>query len=91
MRAAHGAHINISIVTGDFAITAQAIARKAGLAKNGQDLIVVSGEELRLLEDTRVLHLATRGGVIFSRVSPEDKLRIVSLVKDNNNVVAVYG
>lgn len=91
MRDAHRAHINISIVTGDFAVTAQAIARKAGLAKPGQDIIVVSGEELRLLDDTRVLHLATRGGVIFSRVSPEDKLRIVSLVKNNNNVVAVTG
>lgn len=91
MAAAHGAHIQISIITGDFALTAQAIARKAGLAKKGQDLIVVSGEELRHLDDARVLHLATRGGVIFSRVSPEDKLRIVGLVKKNHHVVAVTG
>lgn len=91
MRAAHDAHINVSIITGDFALTAEAIAREAGLAKNGQSIIVVSGEELRQLDDARVLHLATRGGVIFSRVSPEDKLRIVSLVKDRGNVVAVTG
>ncbi len=91
MEAAHGAHIQISIITGDFALTAQAIARKAGLAKKGQELIVVSGEELRLLDDARVLDLAIRGGVIFSRVSPEDKLRIVGLVKKNKNVVAVTG
>lgn len=91
MADAHKAHINICIITGDFAITAEAIARKAGLARKGQDIVVVSGEELRLLDDTRVLHLATRGGVIFSRVSPEDKLRIVNLVKDNGKVVAVTG
>ncbi len=91
MAAAHRAHIKVSIVTGDFAVTAEAIARKAGLAKKGQDIIVVSGEELRQLDDARVLRLATRGGVIFSRVSPEDKLRIVDLVKAHDNVVAVTG
>ncbi|HUP26109.1 MAG TPA: cation-transporting P-type ATPase [Candidatus Limnocylindrales bacterium] len=91
MTAAHRAHINVSIITGDFAVTAEAIARKAGLAKKDQDIIVVSGEELRQLDDSRVLRLATRGGVIFSRVSPEDKLRIVDLVKANDNVVAVTG
>lgn len=91
MAAAHRAHINVSVITGDFAVTAEAIARKAGLAKKGQEIIVVSGEELRQLDDERVVHLATRGGVIFSRVSPEDKLRIVGLVKSNDNVVAVTG
>lgn len=91
MAAAHEAHIKVSIITGDFALTAQAIAKKAGLNQPGQDLIVVTGEELRQLDDSRVLRLATRGGVIFSRVSPEDKLRIVNLVKDNNKVVAVTG
>ncbi|HSX24182.1 MAG TPA: cation-transporting P-type ATPase [Candidatus Saccharimonadales bacterium] len=91
MAAAHRAHINVCIVTGDYAVTAEAIARKAGLTKKDQDIIVVSGEELRQLDDARLLHLASRGGVIFSRVSPEDKLRIVDLVKANHKVVAVTG
>ncbi|MEO8862913.1 MAG: cation-transporting P-type ATPase [Candidatus Saccharimonadales bacterium] len=91
MAAAHKAHIRVSIITGDYAVTAKAIATKAGLNLPGQDIIVVSGEELRLLDDARVLHLAARGGVIFSRVSPEDKLRIVGLVKDNRRIVAVTG
>jgi len=72
-------------------ITAEAIARKANLADDGQRLQVVSGEELRKLDDREVLHLATRGGVIFSRVAPEDKLRIVGLVKASGLVVAVTG
>jgi len=91
MRLAHRAHIKISIVTGDFAPTAKAIAVKAGLAEDPKDIVVVSGEELRALDDSRILQLVERGGVVFSRVSPEDKLRIVSLVEDAGQVVAVTG
>ncbi len=91
MDAAHRAHIKVSIVTGDYAPTARAIAVRARLADNAEDIIVVSGEELQHLSDSRVLQLALRGGVIFSRVAPEDKLRIVGLVQSNGHVVAVTG
>lgn len=91
MQDAHKAHIQVSIITGDFAPTAKAIATKAGLATKGHDIVVVSGEELRSLDDARVIQLVTNGSVIFSRVSPEDKLRIVGLVKDSGKVVAVTG
>lgn len=91
MQDAHAANIRVSIITGDFALTAQAIAVKAGLAEKTEDITVVSGEELRSLDDTRVLQLVTSGGVIFSRVSPEDKLRIVDLAKSSELVVAVTG
>lgn len=91
MHSAHEAHIKVSIITGDFAPTAKAIATKAGLAEPGQELTVVSGEELRSLDDARILQLVSTGGVIFSRVSPEDKLRIVGLTKDSGRVVAVTG
>lgn len=91
MADAHAAHIQVSIITGDFAPTAKAIAQKAGLAAPGKDITVVSGEELRKLDNARILQLVTSGSVIFSRVSPEDKLRIVGLVKDSGNVVAVTG
>jgi Ca2+-transporting ATPase len=74
MQAAHAAHIKVSIITGDFATTARAIAHKAGLTEQREHIIVVSGEELRKLDDAQVLQLVIRGGVIFSRVSPEDKL-----------------
>ncbi len=91
MQATRDAHIKVSIVTGDFAPTARAIAVKAGLAEKQQDIIVVSGEELRELDDARILQLVRHGGIIFSRVSPEDKLRIVGIVKDSGTVVAVTG
>jgi P-type Ca2+ transporter type 2C len=91
MRDAHAAHIKVSIITGDFATTARAIAHKAGLAEKREHLIVISGEELRKLDDSQVLRLVTRGGIVFSRVSPEDKLRVVELVKKSGHVVAVTG
>jgi Ca2+-transporting ATPase len=91
MVAARGAHIKVSIVTGDNAVTASAIAARAKLTEKPEDIIVVSGEELQQLSDTQVLNLARRGGVIFSRVAPEDKLRIVKLVQDSGRIVAVTG
>ncbi|MGF7229151.1 MAG: cation-translocating P-type ATPase [Candidatus Saccharibacteria bacterium] len=91
MEAARQAHIKVSIVTGDYAITAQAIAARAGLTKNPDDIVVVSGQELQALSDVQVVALAQHGGVIFSRVAPEDKLRIVKLVRESKRIVAVTG
>lgn len=90
MEAARTAHIKVSIVTGDYAVTAQAIAARAKLTSETES-VVVSGEELQKLSDTQVLNLARQGGVIFSRVAPEDKLRIVGLVRESGRVVAVTG
>ncbi|HYG83877.1 MAG TPA: cation-transporting P-type ATPase [Verrucomicrobiae bacterium] len=90
MAAARQAHIKVTIVTGDFALTAEAIARKAGLdAAHG--LTTISGEQLVTMSDEVVLKHVQRGATIFSRVSPEDKMRIVSLVKQAGQVVAVTG
>lgn len=91
MVAAHDAHIKVSIVTGDYAVTAKAIATRAKLTTKTEDIIVVTGDELHKLDDTQVLNLARRGGIIFSRVAPEDKLRIVRLVQESGRVVAVTG
>ena len=91
MRAAKKAHIKVSIITGDYATTAKAIAIKAGLAAKGKDIDIIRGIELQQMSDQSVINAVLKGGVIFSRVSPEDKLRIVGLVKDQGSVVAVTG
>ncbi|HUB94114.1 MAG TPA: cation-transporting P-type ATPase [Verrucomicrobiae bacterium] len=89
MKAAQGAHVRVSVITGDYPATAQAIAQKAGL--NDGDITIVLGEELPNLPDGEVLNLLLRGGAVFSRVSPEDKLRIVELARSGHHVVAVTG
>ncbi len=91
MEAARAAHIKVSIVTGDNAITARAIAIRAKLTEKPEDIAIISGEELTGLSDAQIVNLVQRGGAIFSRVAPEDKLRIVQLVKDSGKVVAVTG
>ena len=91
MVAARHAKMSVSIVTGDFATTARAIAVKAKLADRPEHLTVVSGDELAALSDAQILALVRRGGTIFSRVAPEDKLRIVELTEKAGAVVAVTG
>lgn len=90
MRRALDARIRVNIVTGDFSRTAEAIAREAGLDRGGE-LTIVTGEELAAMSDDDVLVHALAGGTIFSRVDPEDKTRIVDLVKRSGHVVAVTG
>lgn len=91
MKAAREAHIPVSIITGDNALTARAIAVRAGLAENPSDLTLVEGEDLPSMSDHDVLALVSRGQTIFSRVAPEDKLRIVELTKKAGLIVAVTG
>ena len=91
MRAARQAHIKVNIVTGDFALTAMAIAKQADLVADESELTVVTGEQLDTMTDDEVLKQTTKGGTIFSRVSPEDKMRIVGLVQSSGQVVAVTG
>ncbi|MEO5921186.1 MAG: cation-transporting P-type ATPase [Pseudolysinimonas sp.] len=81
------AGVKVNIITGDFSLTAIAIARQAGLA----DDTIVTGAELANLSDAQVLALAQRGGAVFSRVAPEDKVRIVDLLKASGSLVAVTG
>jgi Ca2+-transporting ATPase len=91
MLAARHAHMSVSVVTGDYATTARAIAVQAKLADKPEHLTIVSGEELQELSDKEVIAFVRHGGTIFSRVAPEDKLRIVELAQKSGMVVAVTG
>src|SRR5581483_2126949 len=81
MLAARGAHVRVSVITGDYPATAQAIASKAQLADSHQDTKIILADDLTGLSDMQILQLITEGGAVFSRVSPEDKLRIVEIAK----------
>lgn len=94
MAIVRGAGVKVNIITGDFSLTAIAIARQAGLADpsasaNDDGLAIVTGAELATLSDAEVLAHALRGGTVFSRVAPEDKVRIVDLVRASGYLVAV--
>lgn len=91
MKAAATAHIRVNVITGDFALTAEAIARKAGLAGKDDHLVTVPGADLPAMADQDILEHIRHGGTIFSRVSPEDKLRIVEIARAANEIIAVTG
>jgi len=89
---AHQAGISTYIMTGDHAITARAIAEQIHLSPNPEGILVVRGEELEKLGDRELEQtMDNRDAIIFSRVSPEDKLRIVKTLKKQGKVVAVTG
>ncbi|QOR36901.1 cation-translocating P-type ATPase [Clostridium sp. 'deep sea'] len=89
---AHQAHIRTFIMTGDHAITAQAVGREVNLSSTGEDVDVVTGAELNKMSDKMLKEkMEGQEAVIFSRVSPEDKLRIVKNLKQENEIVAVTG
>lgn len=89
--ACHEARIRIVIMTGDHAITAKAVGREIGLCKSGEPP-VYTGEQLEDMGDEELTQiLMSDDSVIFSRVSPEHKLRIVNILEDQEEVVAVTG
>ena len=88
MLAARKAHVKVSIITGDYPVTAAAIAHKAKLSEH---ITTILGSDLAGLADSQILALVEKGGAVFSRVAPEDKLRIVEIVKRSGSVVAVTG
>ena len=87
--AAHQAHIKVIMITGDYNLTAKAIGESIGLIKENTDLFMIDWDNIRQQSDIQLLKDMQHECVIFWRTSPEDKLRIVSLLKKNANIVAV--
>jgi Ca2+-transporting ATPase len=85
---ARGAGIEVKMVTGDNVQTATVLARRLGLIDS--DSVVLEGDELRELEDAEVVDILPRLRVL-ARAEPLDKLRLVNLLKEKRQVVAVTG
>ena len=89
---AHEAHIRTYIMTGDHAVTAQAIGKEINLSAVDADVPVITGKEFVDLTDDELNKIMDKNdSLIFSRVSPEDKLHIVKLLKKQDKIVAVTG
>jgi magnesium-transporting ATPase (P-type) len=85
----HTAGIRIIMVTGDYGLTAESIARRIGIIRAAQPRIV-TGAELDSMDEA-ALRDALMGEVIFARVAPEHKLRVVNALRAQGHVVAVTG
>ncbi|TCS61367.1 cation-transporting P-type ATPase [Varunaivibrio sulfuroxidans] len=87
------AGIQVKMITGDHAVTARAIARQIGLdgsADSDPNTFTVSGHTLAAVSDTDLIELAGRA-VVFARVAPEQKLRLVKALQASGHVVAMTG
>ncbi|MEI8251065.1 MAG: cation-transporting P-type ATPase [Synechococcus sp. ELA057] len=105
IRLARQAGIKVTMVTGDYGLTAEAIARQIGLldpidpsvheagAASARDPVrVIDGTTLARIDDValrRLLKYRTR--LVFARMAPEQKLRLVQAYRDLGEVVAVTG
>jgi len=79
------AGIRVRMITGDHATTAAAIAHQLGIEGRA-----MTGTEFASLSDERVLSDVDDIGVV-ARVAPEDKVRLVSVLKTKGNIVAMTG
>ncbi len=86
--ACHEAGIRVVMITGDHKITALAIAKQLHIFRPGNTII--SGAELDDMSDEE-LDAAVSNAVVFARVSPADKLRIIQSLKRTGEVAAMTG
>ena len=85
------AGINVVMVTGDHKLTAVAVAKELNLlGENEEEGKVLTGPELEKLNDEQLAEMV-QGVVIYARVSPEHKMRIVKAWKAKGQIVAMTG
>lgn len=89
VHACQSAGIQVKMITGDHVVTAQAIAHRIGLKKHKQ-VLAFTGSELAKM-NKQELATAVEDGVVFARVAPEQKLRLVEALQSQGEIVAMTG
>lgn len=85
----HRAGIRIIMITGDYGLTAESIARRIGILR-GPQARLLTGPEMAALDDA-ALRAALQEEVVCARMTPEQKLRVVTTLRALGHVVAVTG
>lgn len=88
VKIAQTAGIQVKMITGDYRRTAENIARSIGLMKLEDRSL--EGTELAAMSDEQ-LQKEVRQVAVFSRIRPQDKLRIVRALQTNGEITAMIG
>jgi potassium/sodium efflux P-type ATPase len=83
------ASIRIVMITGDYGLTAESLARRVGLLTTPNS-VILTGAELDELSDVALQELLEKE-VLFARMAPEHKMRLVAAFQQRGEVVAVTG
>jgi len=83
------AGIRVIMITGDGSRTAVAVAREIGLV--GDEPVVIEGHEFERMGDGELKNRLSGRDVIFARMTPKYKMRVVSVLKEEGERVAVTG
>jgi Ca2+-transporting ATPase len=81
----HSAGIQVRMITGDHAVTAAAIGHELGIEGTA-----LTGAEFAAMSDEDLKEGLPNIGVV-ARVAPEDKIRLVTLLQEKENIVAMTG
>lgn len=87
----HRAGIRILMITGDYGLTAESIAREVRIVTEDACRIV-KGKDLNSMSDDELKNiLKSQNNLIFARAVPEHKMRIASVLEDMDEIVAMTG
>jgi Ca2+-transporting ATPase len=89
MKKFHEAGIRLTMITGDYGLTAESVARRIGLLRTPVPPIM-TGAELDALGDDDLQRILGEE-IIFARMAPDHKLRIVAALQARGETVAVIG
>ena len=81
----HSAGVQVRMITGDHAVTAAAIGHELGI-----EGMALTGAQFAAIPDEQLKQQLDKIGVV-ARVAPEDKIRLVTLLQQKENIVAMTG
>ena len=88
MERATAAGIRVVMITGDYTLTARAIAKEAGIWRECDEIL--TGVEMDEMSDDE-LKVRVANVSVFARVTPEHKLRIINAYKNRGEIIAMTG
>jgi sodium/potassium-transporting ATPase subunit alpha len=89
IRKCHSAGIRVIMITGDGSRTAVAIAREIALVKG--EPVVIEGADFAMMSDKELREKLSEKEIIFARMAPKNKMRVVAVLKEEGERVAVTG